>query len=300
MSTALIISASLPSTCNVICRAFFVDVLSSIITSSKFSPWELKELVLPVVAEETRVSSVDPALQALEIAHALAFRSGLGSSLFAPSHPSVTIDDVKSFATQAFTKENIAILGTGIDSTVLSKLAEKHLASLTETGTPTASASKYFGGESRQSVQSGLQTIFIGFGTTGASPAELAVLSAYLSPKPSVKWSAGTSPLSSVIPSGTSVQTVLLPYSDATLFGLLIQGETAEGVKEAAAASVKVLKDTSSSGSVKPEELKKAIVKAKFAAASSIENREGFISTLGPQVGFIARQYIFRYLISFW
>ena len=82
-------------------------------------------------------------------------------------------------------------------------------------------------------------------------------------------------------------QTVLLPYSDATLFGLLVQGENAASVKEAAATAVKTLKTTAESGSIKPEEIKKAVAKAKFAAASATESREGFVSTFGPKVNYL-------------
>ncbi|KAI5121471.1 hypothetical protein M0805_003928 [Coniferiporia weirii] len=265
-------------------EAYFVDVLSSIISSSKFSTWEFNESVLPAVTEETRAASLNPATVALELAHAIAFRKGLGSSIFAPAHVSVTSDDVKSFAAQAFAKGNVAVLGTGIDQETLSKLVEKHLGALAGGSALASPSSQYFGGETRQVLHSGPQTVFIGFGTTGAPSAELAVLAAHLSTTPSVKWSAGLSPIAAAIPAGTVVQPVLLPYSDATLFGLLVQGETADAVKQAAAASVKILNETTVGGSVKPEELKKAIAKAKFAAASAIEDRDGFVSAFGSKV----------------
>ncbi|THH03697.1 hypothetical protein EW145_g6077 [Phellinidium pouzarii] len=264
-------------------EAYFVDVLSSIISSSKFKPWEFNESVLPVVTEETRAASLNPATVALELAHAIAFRTGLGSSVFAPAHLSVTSDDVKSFAAHAFSKGNITVLGTGIDQETLSKLVEKHFSTTSTGSTSASSASQYFGGETRQVLHSGPQTVFIGFGATGAPSAELAVLAAHLSTTPSVKWSASLSPITVAIPAGTAVHPILLPYSDATLFGLLVQGDSATAVKQAAAASVKILKDTTVGGSVKPEELKKAVAKAKFAAASAVEYREGFISTFGPK-----------------
>ncbi|KAH8114994.1 Metalloenzyme, LuxS/M16 peptidase-like protein [Phellopilus nigrolimitatus] len=265
-------------------EAYFVDVLSSIISSTKFTPWELKESVLPAVTEDTRVGSSNPATLALELAHAIAFHTGLGSSVFAPPHVSVSAEDVKSYAAQAFSKSNIAVLGTGIDQFTLAKLVEKHLGASSSASATTSIASQYFGGETRHVLHGGPQTVFIGFGATGAPSAELAVLATHLSTAPSVKWSASLSPITAVIPAGVTVQPVLLPYSDATLFGLLIQGASADAVKQAAAVSVKVLKDTSMGGSVTPEELKKAIAKAKFAAATAVEDREGFISTFGPKV----------------
>lgn len=265
-------------------RAFFVDVLASILSSSKFSPWELSESVLPTVAEETRASSENPVTVALERAHAAAFRKGLGASLFAPAHPSVSVEDVKAFASQAFSASNIAVVGTGISQDVLSNLVEKSL-HLSSTGTAASSpASKYYGGEGRQTLSNGPQTVFVGFGATGAPTAELAVLSAHLSTAPSIKWSSSLSPIASVIPTGTTVTPVLLPYSDASLFGLLVQGSSGASVKDAAVASVKVLKEKAQE--LKADELKAAVAKAKFAAASALESRDGFVSYVGSKVRF--------------
>lgn len=224
----------------------------------------------------------NPAFQAVEAAHALAFHNGLGSSLLAPPHSSITHDDIKSFAQSAFTKDNIAVLGTGIDQATLSSLVEKSLSKISASSELSSSASSYFGGETRLQAHGGPQTIFIGFGAAGAPTPELAALSAYLSPTPSVKWSQGTSPITAAIPKGTTVEVVHLPYSDASLFGLLVQGPTGAAVKEAGVAAVEALK-TAATG-LKAEDLKKAIAKAKFAAASAVDSREGLVSVLGSRV----------------
>lgn len=243
-----------------------------------------------MIEGEVQAATSDPATHALEVAHALAFRSGLGSSLFAPSHNSITVEDIKQFAASAFTKGNIAVLGTGIDQSTLAKLIEKSLASAPASAPPTTSASSYFGGETRVEAHGGLQTVFIGFGSTGAPSAELAALAAHLSPQPSVKWSQGLSPIAASLSHGTSVQSVYLPYSDATLVGLLVQGPTAAGVKEAGRAAVKALQGAAT---VSAEDLKKAVVKAKFAAASSIDSRDGLVSVLGSRV----REFVY-FLVS--
>ena len=260
-----------------------MDVLSSFITSAKFTRHEFEEYVAPLVAAETEAATSDPATRAIDIGHALAFRSGLGSSLFAPSHHSITAADVKSFASASFTKGNIAVVGTGIKQCTLSKLVE-HAFALTETSSAiSAPVSKYFGGETRLTGYGGLETVFIGFGSTGAESADLAALASYLSPSPSVKWSKGLSPLSSM-PEGTSVQTIYLPYSDATLFGLLVQGSNPASVREAGKVAVSALK--AATKGIKEEELKSAISKAKFAAANATDSREGVVATLGSNVLF--------------
>ena len=97
-----------------------------------------------------------------------------------------------------------------------------------------------------------------------------------------MKWSKGISSIATGIPEGTSVQTVYLPYSDASLFGLLVQGSTAAGVKEAGKVAVQALK--ASASGLKEEDLKRAIAKAKFSAASASDNREGLIAVLGSKV----------------
>lgn len=265
-------------------RPFFVDVLTSFITSAKYTRHEFEEYVTPLIEGDVASATADPATHAVELAHALAFRSGLGSSLFAPSHNSITAEDIKSFAASAFTKGNIAVLGTGIDQSVLAKLVEKSLSAAPAAATTSLSASSYFGGETRIEAHGGPQTVFIAFGATGAPSPELAALAAHLSPQASVKWSQGLSPIAASIPYGTSVQSVYLPYSDATLVGLLVQGPNAADVKEAGKAAVQALKSASSG--ISAEELKKAVAKAKFSAASAADSREGLVTALGSKVRF--------------
>ena len=271
-------------------RSFFVDVLSSFITSAKFTRHEFQEYVAPLVAADTVTATSDPAFHAIDAAHALAFRFGLGSSLFAPAHNSITSADIKSFASTSFTKGNIAIVGTGIDQGTLSKLVEQSFTSTSASSVVSAPASKYFGGETRLNGHGGAQTVFIGFGSTDANSADLAALAAHLSPSPSVKWSKGLSPLSS-LPEGTSVKTVYLPYSDATLFGLLVQGSTPASVKEAGKLAVSALK--AASQGIKEDELKSAISKAKFASAIATDSREGIVAALSSRVR-LFHLFIFR------
>jgi len=262
-------------------ESFFVDVLSSFITSAKFTRHEFDEYVSPLLAADTEAATSDPATHAIDTAHALAFRSGIGLSLFAPAHNSITAADIKSFASASFTKGNIAVVGTGIAQSTLNKLVEQSFTSTNDPSVVSTPASKYFGGETRLEGHGGPQTLFIGFGSTGADSTNLAALAAHLSPSPSVKWSKGLSPLAS-LPEGTSVQTVYLPYSDATLFGLLVQGSTPASVKEAGTLAVRALKEAAQG--LKGEALKSAISKAKFAAANAIDSREGIVAFLGSSI----------------
>ncbi|KAF5347252.1 hypothetical protein D9756_009906 [Leucocoprinus leucothites] len=264
-------------------EAFFVDVLSSFITSARFTRHELGEYVQPLVSSDTLTASSNPATRALEAAHALAFRSGLGSSLFAPEHSHIGVDEIKTFAEGAFAKGNIAVVGTNIEASTLTKLVDASFASVAATNASTAPASKYFGGETRIESHEGPQTVFIGFGTTDSSTsAELATLTAHLSTTPLVKWAKGLSPLAQAVPEGTAVQSVYLPYSDASLFGVVVSSKTTEGAKEAGKAVVETLKKAAKG--LTEQELKSVVAKAKFGAASEVESREGLVNVLGSKI----------------
>ena len=154
---------------------------------------------------------------ALDLARTLTFRSGLGASLFAAPYAHLTPEDARSFAHTAFSKENIAVFGTGTDSDLLSKLVGYAFAPPSTTApTPT----KYFGGESRVvAVGHGIrpQTIFIGYGTRAPHLEELAALKAFLSPHPHLKCAHGSaSPLFLGLPAHARVEPVLIPCSYLT------------------------------------------------------------------------------------
>ena len=272
-------------------RAHFVDLLASVLTKTRYSPHEFAESVLPAVYAETTEAADNPAATALDLAHTLAFRSGLGASLFAAPHAHLTPEDARSFAHTAFSKENIAVVGTGIDSGLLSKLVGHSFLPLPSATTAAPTPTKYFGGESRVAAGGHSphpQTIFIGYGTTALNLHELATLKAYLSPHPHLKWAHGSaSPLFEGLPARARIEPVLLPYTDAALFGVLVQAPTIKEVHDAGRITVNVLKGAA--GSVKPEELKKAVSKAKFEAASVLERREGLVGAAIDQVrrGFI-------------
>lgn len=262
-----------------------MDVLSSIITSTRFTPHEFSESVLPSLQAEATEAAHNGALAAIDAAHALAFRKGLGSSLFAsPAGPAFNSEDVKAFASSVFTKSGISVFGTGIESSKLSKLVEKSLSSLSPGSSATdTAASKYFGGESRILVEShGLQTVFIGYGAAGPITPEISVLAAHFSSTPALKWSERDASAFSNLPKGATVRTILLPYSDATLFGFLVQAPNSEAVTQAGKAVVAALKDASTS--LKAEALKRAVAKAKFTAATALDTRQGMIDAISLQM----------------
>jgi len=130
-------------------------VLASFIASPKFTRHEFNEYVLPAVHSETNTAAQSAPTQALELAHALSFRTGLGHSLYADAHATsnITAEDVRDLHARAVSNPgSVAVLGTGISTESLTKLfesafsAHKKASSTSEPEAPAAPATAYHGG----------------------------------------------------------------------------------------------------------------------------------------------------------
>lgn len=78
------------------------------------------------------------------------------------------------------------------------------------------------------------------------------------------------------------VGAVLLQCTAAAPFGVLVQEPTIKEVHDAGKIAVEVLKGAV--GSLNAYEVKKAVSKAKFGAASALERRGGLVGTAIAQV----------------
>jgi ubiquinol-cytochrome c reductase core subunit 2 len=250
--------------------------------------------VLPAVHSESTAATQSSPTHVLELAHALAFRNGLGHSLYADSHATgnITAEDIRDLHARAVSNPSgVAILGTGISTESLTKLFETavsaHKASATKP-TPSAAsapATAYHGGAARiASAAHGAQTIFVGFGSTAsASVPALHALAAHLNPAPALKWAGSAAPVASGIPAGVRAHSVLLPYSDATLVGVVLEGTDGAALREGAKAVVSGFKDAAA-GKAGKEELARAVARARFQLAAGVEARDGYVGALGPKV----------------
>ncbi|WWC94612.1 hypothetical protein V866_001459 [Kwoniella sp. B9012] len=268
----------------------FLSVLTSVLSSSHFYGHELKELVLPVVQSEAIAAQSSPTTLALDAAHKLAFRKGLGNSLYASPHYPVTIDDVKSYAQGAFSKSNVAVIGSGISTESLSQVVSSAFGSgSSQPGSSGLNTSKtsYYGGEARipldiHAPPTALPTLVIAYGTTSPATPELKVLKQLLGGESSLKWTPGTSPLAQAadkVPGG-SAKAFLLPYSDAALFGVVVSAPTSPQLAGLAKEVAQIIKSAGSAA--KDEEIKRAVAKATFADATASETLEGLIANVGP------------------
>ncbi|WRT66534.1 uncharacterized protein IL334_003493 [Kwoniella shivajii] len=268
----------------------FLSVLASVLSSSQFHGYELKELVLPVVQSESVFAQTSPSTLALDVAHNLAFRKGLGNSLYASPHYPVTLDDVKSFAQGAFSKSNVAVIGSGISTEALSQAVSSAFGS--GTSSPTSGSLKtqstsYFGGETRipldiHAPATSVPTMVIAYGSSSTASPDLKVLKHLLGGESSLKWTPGVSPLSQAadkVP-GSSAKAFLLPYSDAALFGVVVSAPTSVQLAGLAKEVASIIK--SAGKEAKDEEVKRAVAKAKFADATSTETLEGLVAQAGP------------------
>jgi len=165
----------------------------------------------------------------------------------------ITAEDVQDLHAQA-------VLGTGISTELLAKLFERTFSSYKAPvtcipTTPTAPAMKYHGGAARVASTHGPQAIFVGFGSTAsASVPALHTLAAHLNPALTLEWASCACLLASAILVSVCVHSVLLPYSDAMLIGVIPKRNDSTALKEGAKAVVGAFKDTAG-GKVSEEEL---------------------------------------------
>lgn len=240
--------------------------------------------MIPQVASEYEQAIRDPSTYALDLAHQLAFRNGLGNSLFASPHTAVDFPSATAFAKSALSSSNFAVLSTGVDSGHLNSLVSDFFVTPSSTAL-SSPASAYFGGELRvPSVGHGssLDHFLLAFkGASTSTAADLTVLRYLLGGESAVKWSAGLSPLSKLASGQATAQAFNLTYSDAGLFGVYISAPTS-AVGGLAVKVVDELKNVAKGASA--EAVAAAIAKAKFAAATALESRVGRLELVGAQV----------------
>lgn len=265
---------------------FFVEILGDVLSKSKFPAHEFNEEVLPQVQAEHAQAESNPSILGYDHLLQTAYRQrGLGHSLFASPASPVSYRQTIDFARSSFAKNNIAVLGSGIEANKLAQLVQASFSDLTASGSVSSTPAKYFGGEQRVSftVPHGAENtraahghFLIGFEGAGHNNAKeaanLTVLRSLLGGESSVKWSYGLSPLSQIaeaIP-GAKAEAFNLSFSDAGIFGAHISAPTAS-VQQAASKVVQALKDVA--GGLKQEAIQAAIAKAKFERATTLENR---------------------------
>jgi ubiquinol-cytochrome c reductase core subunit 2 len=261
----------------------FAEILSDVVSKQKYQEHEFVDVVHQTAAEAINAYNCAET-RAIETAHQVAFRNGLGNSIFAKPTAHVNNATVKAFAQHIFTQSNVALVGTGIDHEILSNLADTYL-NLPQ-GQVDLAATKYYGGESRiDDEKAGEYVIaFEGAAAGSVDYNALQVLRYALGGESVVQNASPVGVLAQTaakFSEGTAIKAFNLGYSDAGLFGVQVSAASAE-TGAAAAAAAEQLKAVASG--LDSAVFEQALAQAKYAAATSaFDTRLDRVQTLGAQ-----------------
>lgn len=199
---------------------YFVNALGNVLYKTSFRPHELPESVLPAAKYDISVSETNPINKAEDLLYNVSFRKDLGNTVLYRGVEKVTLDDIKAYANKVYTKENIEIVGQGVNEADLKRFVNDSLIGSLPTGSKLAAQAqpKFFSGEARLSAP-GASVAAIAVPVTKEQFATYEVLAKYL-----------TSALSELSPLIDSAK--LDKYANAGLFSLYVKGEDASVVAE--------------------------------------------------------------------
>ncbi|KAK4058242.1 ubiquinol-cytochrome c reductase core subunit 1 [Microbotryomycetes sp. JL221] len=263
---------------------YFAEVLGDALTQAKLAPHEFNEDVVPAVIGEYEQAIHNARTYAFDLAHGLAFRQGLGNSLYASPHTAIQHSDLISYANNALSPSNLTVLASGVDNGSLKSFVSEYFSGAgAAAGSVSSAASTYYGGEVRVPAigHSASDLFLLAFKGDSKAEADLVVLKFLLGGESSIKWSAGSSLLSKVASGSTTAKAFNLSYSDTGLFGIVVEGRSNE-ITGVASAAVAELKKVASGAD--GEAVKRAVAQAKFAAASALEARVPSLESVGAQI----------------
>ncbi|KAJ3342772.1 ubiquinol-cytochrome c reductase core subunit 1 [Entophlyctis luteolus] len=274
-------------------RDDLVDVVPGLLShvfNPSFHAYEFLDAI-PFVTAETEAALADPETRVLDALHTVAFRRGLGNSLFGSkaSFGSLKRADLQAFASANFTADNIAVVGSGVAHDELEALVNKAFEgfSVPTTASKTISSPTFYGGESRI-AGTGPSHLAIGFKgaafTNSQAYATQLVLRALLDGTPRLKWgstSSGAGLLASAVTPGTAVSAFSESYTDAGIFGIHIKGDAAS-ILLAGKQSIAALK--AAAGGPASAAAHARAQKAAIVDAESTLTRDELVADIGRQV----------------
>lgn len=234
---------------------YYVEALGNVLAKPSFRPHEFTETVLPAAKAEHAHAYADNQFVALEHLHELSFRRGLGQPLYFDSAAPISLDEVKQFASQAYTAGNVSVFASGVNENDLSGFLSETAFSSLPSGAAKAAPVKTYTGHEARFRKAGASTAAIAVPVAKGDFAKYEVLSAAL----------GTS----ILPGANAPLTVipgadsrLYKYEDAGLFVVSVTGtdgaQVGQGIKDAKKA-VDGLKASSLKDAVKAAELSVAL-----------------------------------------
>ncbi|KAA1114823.1 ubiquinol-cytochrome c reductase core subunit 1 [Puccinia graminis f. sp. tritici] len=264
-------------------EGYFAEVLGDVISCSKFTRHEFHEEALPGAQAEYEQAQTDGSIVALEQAHQVAFRQGLGNPLLMDPKMGGSQEMMEEYGRQSFGRaREQTIVGTGIEGGRLTELVEQFFGSSSgeegSGGSGGSGKTSYHGGEARiaRGEDGSRGRMVIGF--KGTTAPEYTVLQHLLGSEPgSIKWAAGSGPLAAL-----PVRAFNLAYSDIALFGFLVSAP-ANQTRSVAQNALRQLRQIATGNTVDHEAVKRAALKAQFLVASHLENNLLRTELLGTQ-----------------
>ncbi|XP_076032793.1 ubiquinol-cytochrome c reductase core protein 2 [Oratosquilla oratoria] len=211
-----------------------MELLNEVGTKPLYKPWEILETIPRLKAD---LALCDPTAVTLNDLHKVAFRTGLGNSLFVPSYKigKVSSDELLAYAAATHTAGGMAVVGLGVDHDALVAFA-KGLG--VGSGSAAAASSTFGGGEIRNENGAGISIITVGgegASIGSADAASLAVAQYILGVGAGTKRgsNAGSKLGQALIASGTEAvaSAVNANYSDSGLFGYCIAANSSDAGK---------------------------------------------------------------------
>ncbi|KAM4623889.1 cytochrome b-c1 complex subunit 2, mitochondrial [Polymixia lowei] len=266
-----------------------MEYLINVTTAPEFRRWEVSDLT-PRVKRDRAHAAHNTHIGVIEDLHQAAYKNALSNSLYCPDHMvgNIQSDHLHHYVQNNFTSARMALVGLGVDHTVLTQVGEQFLNIRSGTGTTGAQA-KYRGGEVRQQNSSSLvhSLVVSQSAVTGSSEAlAFSVLQHVLGAGPHVKrGSNATSKLIQGVAKATTdpfdASAFNASYSDSGLFGVytISQAAASGDVIRAALAQVKSV----AGGGITAADLTRAKTQLKSQYLMSLETSEGFMEAMGTQ-----------------
>lgn len=267
-----------------------MEYLINVTTAPEFRPWEVSDLT-PRVKLDKAQAAQNQQIGVVEGLHAAAYKNALCNSLYCPDHMvgSIQSEHLHQFVQNNFTSARMALVGLGVDHTVLKQVGEQFLNIRSGAGTTGAKA-QYRGGEVRMpsSNSSLVHSAVVSQGAALFTNEALAftMLQHVLGAFPYVKR--GSSPSNRLV-QGVAKATAdpfdacafNACYSDSGLFGIYTVSQAADAgeVIKAALDQVKAV----ANGGVTAADLTKAKAQMKSEFLMFLETSEGLMEIIGSQ-----------------
>ncbi|KAL6442043.1 hypothetical protein ACFW04_002404 [Cataglyphis niger] len=219
--------------------------LEDVATQQVFKPWEIADQ-LPRLRYES--SMIPETTRVMELLHKVAYRTGLGYSLYSPKRQlgKINTEALQHFVNTWFTGSNCAIVATGVPLSDICEFAS-NLNVCSNDNENCAETAKYHGGEIRKERSSQLSTVAVAVEAAGLNKEKdalaFAVLQRAICSGPRVKWGSSVSPLQKEVWSAANTDQFAITafnasYSDSGLFGFVLSSvpDCAYSTTEAATA----------------------------------------------------------------